>query len=436
MQFRSTKSPGPLVSFKDAVLHCLPSDGGLYVPDRVMDIRQFFLYMGEKTSFHELVATVAPSLLQGELNPFSASRVAESAFDFEPELIRLDEGLSILNLYNGPTGLFKDFGIAFLAAVMEELLKNSGQALVLAAAKGDTGASMAHAFSKQKGFRMVLVYPSGPVRGLKPASFVSNGGNIIPIQIKGTFDDCQRLINEAINDRKFAERFGITSANAINPGRLLPQTFYYLYTFIKIKKHLSGDLAFSVPSGNFGNLIAGLYAWKFGMPVNAFIAAMNANNAFGDFIQGKPFVSHPLINTNSPALDVSVPSNYERLASFYKEAPAVMRNMVYPASISDESTLSAIEYAWKKYNILIDSHTAVAFAAARQVAEAHTWSGHVHTVVLATGHPAKEADLMREITGQDIDIPKPLSVLQRKTDPIAVISPQLDAFEGVIASCY
>jgi threonine synthase len=436
MQFRSTKSKDTLVSFKDAVLRCLPPGGGLFVPDQVMDMRQFFLYMDEDISFQELVATVAPGLLQGELNPFSAARVAESAFNFEPELIRLDDSLSILNLYKGPTGVFKDFGIAFLAAVLEELLKNSGQAVVLSAVRGDTGVSIAQAFSRRKGIYSVLVYPAGPIRGLDPSAFASNGGNIIPIQVRGTFDDCQRIVAEAVNDSSFAERYGITSANAINPGRLLPQAFYYLYAFIKIKKYLSGDLVFSVPSGNFGNLIAGLYAWKFGMPVNGFIAAMNANNAFGDFIQGKPFIPRPLINTNSPGMDVSVPSNFERLAAFYEEAPAVMRNLVYPASIGDDQTLWTIEYAWKKYGVCIDPHTAVALASAEQIAASREWSGHVHTVVLATGHPAKEADIVRKATGRTIPVPDNLSALQKKADPIALISPQLEAFEAAIASCF
>ncbi|MDR2478809.1 MAG: threonine synthase [Treponema sp.] len=436
MRFRSTQSSGPLVSFKDAVLHCLPPEGGLYVPAQAMDIRQFCLSMDEKTAFPELVAAVAPSLLQSELNPFSAARVAESAFNFEPELIRLDDNFSILNLYNGPTGLFKDFGIAFLAAVMEALLKNTGKSLVLAAARGDTGVSMAHAFNGRRGICAVLVYPSGPIRGLDSAAFVPNGGNIIPIQIRGTFDDCQRLINETINDREFAGRYGVTGANAINPGRLLPQTFYYLYAFIKIKKHLSGDLVFSVPCGNFGNLIAGLYAWKFGLPVNGFIAAMNANNALGDYIQGRPFVPRPLVNTNSPALDVSIPSNFERLASFYAEAPAVMRNMVYPASIPGGLTVQTIENVWKKYHIFIDSHTAVAFAAAEAVSAAHNWGSHIHTVILATGHHSKEADLIYKATGQTVDIPGPFITLKKKSDPIAVIPPQIDAFENAIASCF
>ena len=443
MLFRSTNCndidasvQNPLVPFKDAVLNCLPADGGLYVLDEAMDIRQLFLYMDEQTSFSDLVASVVPSLLEGDLNPLSASRVAESAFNFEPELIRLDDDFSILNLCKGPTGLFKDFGIAFLAAAMEELRKDYMPSLVLAAARGDTGVSIAHAFCARKGINVVLVYPTGPVRGLDPACFVPRGGNIIPIQVRGTFDDCQRLINETINDHQFSARYNITSANAINPGRLLPQTFYYLYAFIKIKKLLSGGLAFSVPCGNFGNLIAGLYAWKFGMPVNGFIAAMNANNALGNFISGKPFSPGPLVNTNSSALDVSIPSNISRLESFYREAPAVMRNMVYPASIDNEQTLRTMEHVWKKYGQHIDPHTAVAFAAAKQTAANHHWKGHIHTVVLATGHYAKHADMVRKVTGQTVTVPTAFRSLQKKVDPIALISPQLDAFENAIASCY
>jgi threonine synthase len=399
-----------------------------------MDLRQFFLYMDSETSYSELVSTVAPILLQGELNPYSASRVAESAFDFEPELRQLDERFSILNLYNGPTGLFKDFGIVFLAAVLEELIKNNGRSMVLSAARGDTGASMAQAFKKRQGVISVMLYPSGPIRGLDPAAFVPNGGNIIPIQIRGTFDDCQRLVIETIKDRPFADRYGVTSANAINVGRLLPQALYYLYAFVKVKKILNGDLVFSVPSGNFGNLIAGLYAWKFGMPVNGFIAAMNANNAFGDFIKGKAFAPQKLIYTKSPALDITKPSNYERLASFYDEAPAVMRHMVYPASVDDTATLNTMEQVWKRYNVLLNPHTAVAFAAAEKLSSELDPSGHF--VILATGHPARESQLVKEATGQAVRIPHNLSALHNQTDPIALIDPQIDALEGAIASCF
>jgi threonine synthase len=436
MQFRSTQAPGPLVSFKDVVLRCLPPDEGLYVPAQVADMRQFFMHMDVKTTYPEVVATMAPALLQGELNPFSAKQVVESAYNFEPELTRLDDNLSLLSLHNGPTGVFKDFGIAFLAAVMEELIKNSGPAMVLSASRGNVGVSLAQAFRGRKGICSVILYPTGPIRGLDPASFVTNGGNIIPIQITGTLDDCQRLIVEAIEDRPFAERYGVTSANAINLGRLLPQCFYYIYAFVKIKNSLSGDLVFSVPCGNFGNLIAGLYAWKFGMPVTGYIAAMNVNDAFGDYIRGRRFVPRPVVATNSPSLDVGLPSNYKRLAAFYEESPAVMRNMVYPASIGDDRTVAAIGKVWKKYGVLLDPHSAVAFAAAEDLAASQEFAGHVHTVVLATGHPAKRAVLVSQAIGQDIEIPPHLAQLQRQVDPIAIIKPDLEALEGAIASCF
>jgi threonine synthase len=393
--------------------------------------------MDAKTPYPEVVAAMVPALLQGDLNPLSANRVMESAFDFEPELQQLDGELSLLTLYNGPTGVFKDFGVAFLAAVLEELVKeNSRPITMLSASRGNMGVSMAHAFRERQGIYSVILYPSGPIRGLDSSAFISKGGNIIPIQITGTIDDCQRLIVEAINDRPFAERYGITSANAINLGRLLPQCFYYLYAFVKIKDSLRGDLVFSVPCGNFGNLIAGLYAWKFGMPVKGYIAAMNANNAFGEFIRGKRFIPRPVISTNSPALDIGFPSNYERLAAFYEESPAVMRNMVYPASIGDERTFITINRVYKKYGVVLDPHSAVAFTAAEDLAASQEFAGHVHTVVLATGHPAKKAALVSRAIGKTIEIPPRLARLQRQTDPIAIIKPELEALEGAIASCF
>ena len=403
------------------------------MPASVPDMRQFFLYMDEETTYPELVATLTPGLLQGELNPFSAARVAESAYNFEPELTRLDKHYSVLNLYNGPSGVFKDFGVAFFGAVLEELLKSHGQAMIISAVKGDTGLSLTGAFHGRRGISSVLIYPSGPIMGLDPSTFFPNG-NIIPIQIRGGFDDCQRLISELINDRPFAERYNVTSANTINPCRLLPQAFYFLYAFIKIKKFLQGrDLFFSVPSGNFGNFISGLYAWKFGMPVNGFIAAMNGNDAFGDFIRGGSFTPHSPVSTCSPAMDVARPSNYERMVSFYEEAPVIMRNIVFPAAIDDAETINTMEWAWKQYGLLLDPHGAVAMAAARKIRE--NVDKTIHSVILATGHPAKEAEMVRRATGAVIELPLKLRILKKRVNPMALIDPELDALESAIASC-
>ena len=434
MQFRSTKGISSLISYKDAVLNCLPDDGGLYVPDHSPDFRQYFLHMDEKTNFNELVAAVAPLFFGNSLNPVAASKAAQSAYNFEPKLIKLDDKISILNLYSGPTGVFKDFGIAFMSAVLEEIVEDDRQVMILAAARPDTGVSMAHAFSGRKGISLVLLYPSGHIRGLDPSTFVQNGGNIIPIQVKGTFDDCQRLVVETILDREFSARYNVTSANSINPGRLFPQVFYYLYAFTQIKNFINGDLLFSVPCGNFGNLISGLYAWKFGMPVNGFAAAMNANNSFAGFLHGQPFKPSRLITTNSPALDVSFPLNYERLSSFYEESPAVMRNMVYPVSIDDDTTFKTIEFVNKKYDIFIDPHTAVAFAAALKLME--SGDEYEHSVILATGDPARSVNIVEESTRKAVKVPGNLIMLHRNSDAVAIIPPQLDAFEGAVASCF
>lgn len=434
MLFRSTQADTTPVSYKEAILNGLPPEGGLYVLDSVMDMRHFFLYMDSETTFRELISAISPILLQGESNPLSAASVVESAFNFEPELRQLDEHYSILTLYNGPTGVFKDFGIAYIAALMEEFAPADKKTMVLSAAQSDTGVSIAHAFHQRKNIISVILYPSGVIRGLDEKTFVENGGNIIPIQINGVFDDCQRLVREIMKDRDFVGRYNLTTANAINVGRLLPQTFYYLYAFIKVKKWLSGDLQFSVPCGNFGNLIAGLYSWKFGMPVNGFIAATNANNVFANFFSGKTSVAKRRIATISPALDVAFPSNYERLLSFYNEAPLVMRNMVFPQSIDDEVTRKTMKDVWKRYNIILDPHTAVAFAAAERNAE--TSGNERHTIVLATAHPAKQASLVFDTLGQMVAIPEKLSQLKKECKPMACISPQIDALENAIASCF
>lgn len=433
MQFRSTRSYKNPVSFKEAILHCLPSDGGLYIPAKTADLRQFLLYMNTDTTFAEIVTVLTPELFQNELNPTAAARAAESAFVFEPELKILDEHHSVLNLHNGPSGYYKDFGCSFLASILEELLKDDERAMIVSTAMGDTGASVAKAFQGRERITAVILFPRGSVCGLDPESFVPNGGNILPIQIDGTQDDCQKLVREMILDRPFAERYNITSSNSINVGRLLPQALYYLYAFIKIKKEIHGDLVFSVPSANFGHLIAGLYAWKFGMPVNGFIAAMNTNNSFGDFIRGKPFSPKPLIATNSPSLDVANPSNYERLAAFYEESPAVMKNMVFPCSVNNETTVKTIGKIWERYGILMDAHGAIGFAGAESFLEHDDSDSHV--IIPVSRHPSKSAELIYKATGKKPDMPKHLQELTKEAEPVAIIPAQLDLLEAAIASC-
>ncbi|MDR1389970.1 MAG: pyridoxal-phosphate dependent enzyme [Treponema sp.] len=427
------------VSFKEAVLRCLPDDG-LYVPEALPDLRQLLLHMDENTPFAGLASIVTPLLFEGELSAEASARVTKSAFTFTPVMAEIDENTSVLCLYDGPTGSFKDFGIGFLAALFDELLGQQTEKTMVISSMRESTAGIVHAFHGNRHVVNVLLCPGvnspGFIRGLDSADFVPNGGNVIPIEVNGTLDDCQRLLSGIIRDRSFAGRYHVTSANAINVGRLLPQTFYYLFSYVMLKRKISGDLFFSIPCGNFGNLIAGLYAWKFGMPVNGFIAAMNANNAFGPYIQAgnaAPFNPSTLVTTNSPALDVGRPSNYERLDSFYRSAPAVMKHMVFPQSVNDNETLAAMRQAWDNYGLIIDPQGAVAFSAAKRMAKESSFEGHI--VCLATGHPARWADTVFKATGERLELPEKFAFLAKKAKPIAVIENDLEGLENAIASC-
>jgi threonine synthase len=464
MRFVSTKTGGASVSFKTAVLRCLPEEGGLFVPESPPDLRRFMLHMDEETGFSEMLSSLISVLFEGELDPAAAARIASSVAGFRPELIRLDpadsvrgagasggtssvsgtsagkppsaaDRLSVLNLYNGPTGTFLDFAITFLAALLEELLSAQSEQIMVVSAVRGTGISVARAFLGRRGIITALLYPENfPILGIDPKDCINHGGNIIPIQVEGTVDDCQDLVIALINDRPFAERHNITSANAVNPGRLLPQVFYFLYGFIRLKKSLTGELLFSLPTGNLGSLITGLYAWKFGMPVNGFIAAMNSNNAAGGFIRGQGFSRRPLIATNSPRLDITRPSNLERLETFYREAPVVMKNMVFPESIDDETTLQTMKKARERYGLFLDPQGAVAFVAAEKAAAKKDFYGDV--VVFATEHPARYAETVYRATGEHIAVPERLKALEQKTEPVARIQNSLEGLENAIAGCF
>ncbi len=431
MFFKSTRSEEPLLSLRSAVLNCFPEDGGLYIPAKMQDIRQFFLYMDGTMGYSELVSTISLALFENELNPILAEKIAQAAYSFEPKLIPLSKELSLLELYNGPTGIFKDFGLSYCASLIEAFVGKEGRAVTLNATRGRSGASIARAFYKKKNVLAVLLYPKGTVRGLDPETFVENGGNILPIQVEGSFDKCQKLVQAAFKEKAFVERYSLTSANSVNVGRLIPQAFYYLYAFVMLKKELHADLVFSVPSGNFGNLLAGLYAWKFGLPVNAFLAAMNENNSMGDFLAGGPFVPRPIKKTFSSAMDVGNPANYERLSAFYTEAPAVMKNMVVPYKIDDNETKRCIVDAYNEYGLMLDPHSAVGLAAAKRHAKQDLEDGHI--VVLGTGHPGRSAKKLEDLLGVAPELPENLEGYEKKVEPVAKIGPQLEALEALIA---
>jgi threonine synthase len=444
VRFVSTQNKTAPVSFEEAILRCLPA-AGLFVPESFPDLRRFFSRMDGRAAYRELAAALIPPLFEDEPDPqaagkIAAGKIAASAFDVEPSLLRLSDNLSVLVLYEGPAGTHTDFSTGFLAAVLEELLaadNSPGRAMVVSAVRygmGSMGASIARAFRRRRGITTVLLYPeNAPITGLDAEDYVTKGGGLIPIRVRGTADDCQELVNALIRDRPFAGRHNVTSANAINAGRLLPQAFYYLYSFIRLKKELSGELFFSVPSGNLGSLVAGLYAWKLGMPVNGFIAAMNSNNAAGSFMNEGIFRPRPLVVTNSPVLDIARPSNLERLEAFYRESPLVMKNLIFPRTIGDADTLQTMKEARDAYGLFLAPQSAVAFAAAAETLRSKDFYGHI--VVFATSHPARYAKTLVKAAGETPGMPEAIKALSGKSEPIAEIENDLESLESAIASC-
>jgi Threonine synthase len=400
MELVSTRNSTRIVSFRNAVLDCIPQDGGLYVPAREADLRPWIMYMDESTRFSAIAGTLTSALLKEEFSPVVSERIAASAFaSWSPELRQLDEQLFSLELFHGPTGCHKDFGFLWFASALEHILTMEDRtAVVLAATAGKTGRSMAAAFSGKKRLRMILVYPRGALAGLDSSELAWNGGNIWPVEVDGTMQDAQRLVREVYSDRSLVERYGLTLANTMNIGRLLPQVFFYMYAFTRLRKKVRGDIFYAVPSGNYGNLVAGLYAWKFSLPVNGFITDSTPSlscDATGRCICLDSIV--PLAGRGSA--DPASPSNLERLEQVFAVNPAMLRGLVFPSPVSPASVPALMSDAWRKYGIMLDSGAAAAYGAVKGMQERIN-SDEGTVVLLSKDHPAFDSDRLRTACGE------------------------------------
>ena len=434
MRFVSTRGGGGEVSFKEAVFSGLAPDGGLYYPSSGSDLESFFHSLRAGTGFNQLAEEVTYRLFTGELDRAGAKRIVGRAFTFIPVLKTLDEGLHLLELFHGPTCAFKDYGAAFLASVMEDFLKEEGRRIViLTATSGDTGGAVARAFFKKKNIEVVLLYPSGRVSPLQEKQLTTLGENITALEVKGSFDDCQRMVKKAFLDRDLKESLKLTSANSINLGRLIPQSFYYMYAAGMLNpadKKNAGSVFFCVPSGNFGNLTAGVYAWQWGLPVKGFIAATNVNDVVPEYLATGVFKPRPSRETLSTAMDVGNPSNFERLKTAFRDDPAEMRRMIRGERVTDRETREMIGEAYRRYHCLVDPHTAVGLAAAREFLKGNPGpAGEI--IILATAHPGKFVETVTAATGFSPELPESLKVtldLPGKSIPMGSSSATFSSF--------
>jgi threonine synthase len=409
VRFASRAHPERHVSFREALFSGLAPDGGLYHPVECPDLNGLFAGFDDSTPFVDLAAEVCAALLSPEISAERVRRLAGRAFTFAPLLHRLDENILLLELFHGPTCAFKDFGAQFLAAAMEDFLGGEESPIqVLVATSGDTGSAVAHAFHGRANIDVVILYPSGRVSELQEKQLTTLGGNVHALEVAGSFDDCQRLVKEAFKDTAMNSRLRLTSANSINIGRLLPQILYYAFAATR-RKELGGEApTVCVPSGNFGNLTAGVYAWRWGLPVRGFIAATNVNDVVPLYLADGVFTPRPSVQTLSNAMDVGNPSNFERLNELFKGDWKAMASRIEGRAVSDARTKKTMHKIHAERGLLVDPHTAVACAATEDHLRMGS-NGAEQVIVLSTAHPGKFSEIVQDATGTAPVLPERLA---------------------------
>jgi threonine synthase len=412
MKLYSTKNPTAFVSLKEAVFKGLPDDNGLFMPDFIPQLEADFIKNLKNHSFQSIAFTVARTLLRGVVPDEDLKTLVEKAIDFPAPVVKLDDSTHILELFHGPSLAFKDFGARFMAQLMSYFNQEDTRELViLVATSGDTGGAVAAGFYKTLGIKVVILYPSGKVSMLQEKQLTTLGENITALEVEGTFDDCQALVKKAFLDTELTSKIRLSSANSINIARLIPQSFYYFEAFKQVESH-GKPVVFSIPSGNFGNLTAGLFAQKMGLPISKFIAATNANDVVPQYLASGTYTPTPSVPTLSNAMDVGNPSNFARMLDLYSSTWNIMTQNIVGYAYDDATTKAAMREVKAKYDYVIDPHGAVGYLALKEYQR--NQDAEAIGIVLETAHPAKFLDDVESILEQKIDVPERLASLADK----------------------
>jgi threonine synthase len=436
----STRGEAPPVPFCEAVLKGLAPDGGLYVPRDLAPLPADWWRAQTGKSFQDVAVDLATAWIGDEFEPSILRRIVTGALNFPVPLVDLEDNLTVVELFHGPTFAFKDFGARMLARVMAEVQDAGGDLTVLVATSGDTGSAVAQAFFGVPRTRVVVLYPDGLVSAVQEAQFATLGGNVTSLAVDGTFDDCQRMVKEAFVDRELARRVTLTSANSISLGRLLPQTFYYAYA--AAQRAGSGQVVFSVPSGNFGNLAAGVLAWRLGAPIERFVAATTINDTVPRYLATGHIEPRPSVPTLANAMDVGNPSNLERLRWLFANDVGAMRSMIVPSVHTDAEVRIAIGNLHDRFGYIADPHSSIAYLGA--IRDSQSVIGEVSAIrkvsalphprtsapphlFLATAHPAKFREVVEPVIGSPVPIPTALAEALARPRLSTRISPTTQA---------
>jgi threonine synthase len=425
----STQKSSPNVSFEEAIFRGLPPDNGLYMPTEIKRLPDSFFDTIQDLSLVEIAEVVCNNLLGDDLSEAEIKSIITSSMNFEAPLFSLEPGVEILELFHGPSMAFKDFGARFMAAVMSHyLVKHRREIRILVATSGDTGGAVAQGFFNTPGISVTILYPSGKVSDIQEMQLTTLGGNVEALEIEGTFDDCQRLVKEAFLDVDLRAKFNLASANSINIARLIPQSFYYFVAYAEAKrKGLSEPLVFSVPSGNFGNLSAGLMAYQMGLPVKAFIAACNENHPVPDYLSTGVYHPEPSVETLSNAMDVGSPSNFVRMQILSGGVLDEIKQVVKGYFTDDVQTKNRMSEVYEKTGYIMCPHTAVGYDGLLQYQK--ECGDAVTGVVLSTAHYAKFLPTVEAVIGGKVPVPLRLSELLDKQKKSILLGTDFEGFK-------
>jgi threonine synthase len=432
MRFVTTRGGAP-ASFTTALFEGLAPDGGLYVPETIEPWTNAELSRLPRRTLTEIALRALRPFVRGDVDPATLEAVVVEALNFPIPLVEVEPGLHALELFHGPTLAFKDVGARVMARLMAALHRDEAPLTVLAATSGDTGSAVAHAFHRVPRTRVVVLYPDGRVSPTQEAQLTMFNGlrtNVRAFAVSGTFDDCHRLTRQAFADRDLRRRMPMTSANSVNVGRLLPQSVYYFHALARLA-NAAGDLprgaVFSVPSGNFGNLTAGLFACRAGLPIERFVAATNVNDVVPAYLAGGAFEPRASVQTLANAMDVGHPSNFERMLWLFGGSAEAMRREIIGARYDDGEVRTAIRDVHARTGYLLDPHSAIGYLGLR----AHVREGKCG-VFLATAHPAKFAEVVEPIIGRPVEKPDALRSAIALPRHIVRISAAYEAVKHVL----
>lgn len=430
MKYYSTNKQAPLANLQEAVVKGLAPDKGLYMPKEIKTLPQSFYDKMADMSFQEIAYTVADAFFGQDIESETLKEIVYDTLNFDTPIVHVADNIYSLELFHGPTLAFKDVGGRFMARLLSYFIKKQGQkdVKVLVATSGDTGSAVANGFLGVDGIHVYVLYPKGKVSHIQESQFTTLGQNITALEVDGTFDDCQALVKRAFLDQDLNAKLNLTSANSINVARFLPQSFYYFYAYAQLAKLGKADnIVFSVPSGNFGNITAGLIAKRMGLPIKRFIAANNSNNIFFEYLQTSKYKPRPSVQTIANAMDVGDPSNFARVVDLYSHSLDEIKKDISGKWYPDKVIKEVVKNTYDKTNYLLDPHGACGYQALIENLEKDEIG-----VFLETAHPAKFAETVEEIIKKPISIPDKLKDFMKGEKLSIGLSKEFDNFKNFL----